>query len=242
MLRRMLRLGAKDRLVANVPAFDMLREAPARAGFVDDARYRALLRHLRPDLRVVVAIGFAFGWRIRSEVLTLQRSQVDLAAGTLRLEPGSTKNQDGRLVYMTSEVRQLLGEQLGRVDGLSRKLGRIIPDVFPHLTGRHQGTRIEEFRKAWKKARRAAGLPGLLVHDLRRSAVRAMEQCGVPRSVAMKITGHRTEAVYRRYAIVSDADLREAARRMGSGTLPGTLTAVRENGVAQTSDMLATSR
>jgi hypothetical protein len=42
-----------------------------------------------------------------------------------------------------------------------------------------------------------------------------------PRSVAMKITGHRTEAVYRRYAIVSDADLQEAARRL-TGTIPGT--------------------
>ena len=38
---------------------------------------------------------------------------------------------------------------------------------------------------------------------------------------AMKITGHRTEAVYRRYAIVSDADLQEAARKL-TGTIPGT--------------------
>ena len=44
----------------------------------------------------------------------------------------------------------------------------------------------------------------------------------MPRSVAVKITGHRTEAVYRRYAIVSDADLREASERL-TGTIPGTV-------------------
>jgi hypothetical protein len=41
-----------------------------------------------------------------------------------------------------------------------------------------------------------------------------MEQAGVSRSVAMKLTGHKTEAVYRPYAIVSQADLEEAARRL----------------------------
>jgi hypothetical protein len=52
--------------------------------------------------------------------------------------------------------------------------------------------------------------------------VRNLERRGIPRSVATKITGHRTESVYRRYAIVSDADLREAARKL-TGTIPGTI-------------------
>ena len=73
----------------------------------------------------------------------------------------------------------------------------------------------------WIAACKAAGLPGVLIHDLRRSAVRNMEQAGVPRSVATKLTGHKTEAVYRRYAIVSDADLAAAARRI-EGRLPVT--------------------
>jgi hypothetical protein len=55
---------------------------------------------------------------------------------------------------------------------------------------------------------------GLLFHDLRRSAVRNLERGCIPRSVGMKITGHKTEAVYRRYAIVSETDLTQAVDRL----------------------------
>jgi integrase len=75
---------------------------------------------------------------------------------------------------------------------------------------------VLDLRKAWASACRKAGRPGVLFHDLRRSAVRNMEQAGVPRSVATKITGHKTESVYRRYAIVSDADLAAAAQKLAA--------------------------
>ena len=103
-------------------------------------------------------------------------------------------------------------------------MGRVIPFLFPHLKGRHRGTPRREFRKAWASACKAAGVPGMLKHDFRRTAVRNMERSGVPRSVATKLTGHKTEAVYRRYAIVSDTDLREASLRIDAGTFSGTLT------------------
>ena len=65
-------------------------------------------------------------------------------------------------------------------------------------------------------------MPGHLLHDFRRTAVRNLERRGVARSVAMQITGHKTESVYRRCAIVSDADLEEAARKL-AGTITGTV-------------------
>jgi integrase len=108
------------------------------------------------------------------------------------------------------------------VKTLERQLGRIVPSLFPHLgTGARAGQPRRDFRKAWATACRQAGVPGRYRHDFRRTAVRNMERRGVPRSVATKITGHKTESVYRRYAIVSDADLREATRRL-VGTIPGT--------------------
>ena len=151
---------------------------------------------------------------MRSEVLTLERRHVDLRAGTVRLDPGSTKNSEGRIVYLTPELKTLLAEQLDRVHRLGRRLGRVVPYVFPNLSGRYVGHRRGDFRKAWATACRKAGCPGMLKHDFRRTAVRNLETAGVPRSVAMKITGHKTESVYRRYAIVSDADLQDAVRRL----------------------------
>ena len=71
-------------------------------------------------------------------------------------------------------------------------------------------------RRSWKTACEKAGVPGRLLHDLRRSAVRNLERAGVSRSVAMKMTGHKTESVYRRYAIVSESDLRKAAVKLAA--------------------------
>jgi len=77
-----------------------------------------------------------------------------------------------------------------------------------------------DFRKAWRTTRPKAGVPGRLRHDFRRTAVRNMVNAGVPERVAMKVTGHRTRAVFGRYHIVSPADLQDVARRL-AGTFQG---------------------
>jgi len=71
-------------------------------------------------------------------------------------------------------------------------------------------------RRSWGSACRKAGVPGLILHDLRRSAVRNLERAGISRSVAMKLTGHKTENVYRRYVIVAESDLLEAGRKLSA--------------------------
>jgi integrase len=102
----------------------------------------------------------------------------------------------------------MLTTPVERVKALERRLGQIIPWLFPHLDKNgHQGERRTKLRKVWQTACRKAGVAGRIPHDFARTAVRNLERSAIPRSVAMKITGHRTEAVYRRYAIVSDADL-----------------------------------
>lgn len=217
-LIRMLRLGYERDKVVKLPRIHKLTEAPPRAGFFERADFEAVRRHLRPDLQGAVTIAHSYGWRMQSEVLALTLSQVDLGAGTLRLNPGGSKTGEGRIVYLSAEVRVMLEEQLERVRTLSRKLGRVIPYLFPHLpNGRFQGVRIRDFRKSWTSACKAVGLCGMLRHDLRRTAARNLIRSGVPEVVSMRITGHRTRAVFDRYNIVSPADLQDAARKMADG-------------------------
>lgn len=78
-----------------------------------------------------------------------------------------------------------------------------------------EGKQIGEFRKSWATACALAEVPELLFHDLRRTAGRRLEDAGIPRSVAMRITGHKTESMDLRYAGVRNSrDLQDAARKV----------------------------
>ncbi len=231
VLGRMLRLAYESGKLLRLPVVHRPKEAGPRQGFFEYDQYEAVRRHLvRPHLQVATAIAYAFGWRTQSEVLTLERRQLDLDAGTLRLEPGCTKNLDGRVVYLPPDLKALIAAQVERVKALERKLGRIIPFLFPHLSGQRAGKRIRDFRKAWATACREAGVPGRLRHDFRRTAVRNMVNARVPERVAMTITGHRTRSVFDRYHIVSPGDLQDAARAL-TGITTG-ITADRRRGSA----------
>jgi integrase len=77
-----------------------------------------------------------------------------------------------------------------------------------------EGEPIRQFRTAWKSACESAGVPELKFHDLRRTAVRNMRRAGVPRVMRMRITGHRTDSMERRYNIVDIEDIKTARQLM----------------------------
>ncbi len=201
-LKRMYKLGlmCTPPKVTQVPHIPMLREDNTRTGFFEHGKFQELMKHLPEHLKPVCFFAYCSGWR-REEILSLQWTQVDLSQGIVRLEPGTTKNKDGRTLYMEPQLWQMMR-------GLHVKKQARCQFVF-HL----QGRRIGSFRKVWNTACKKAGVPGMLFHDLRRTAVRNMVRAGIPERVVMAISGHRTRAVFDRYNIVSAEDLSKAAKK-----------------------------
>ena len=197
-----------ERYHGRVPKIPMLQERNVRQGFFDDAMVEAVLAKLPAPLRSVVQFAYVTGWRVQSEVLPIEWRHVDREAREVRLEPGTTKNAAGRVFPFTEALKTLFDGLWAEHEGLKTR-GTICRFVF-----HRNGKRMRTLKGAWAIACRDAGHPGMLLHDLRRSAVRNMERAGLSRSVAMQLTGHRTEAVYRRYAITSEADLREGVERL----------------------------
>jgi integrase len=181
-LKRMFRLAAKAKLISwdHVPHIPMLPEAPPRAGFFEPEQFEAVLRHLPPEVRLIARFGYETGWRLQ-EIITMEWRQIDLQGGTARLDPGTTKNREGRLAYLSPALLEALQAQDAATRELELKRGRIIPWVF-----HRQGKQILRFLGRWRTACTKSGCPGRLFHDLRRTAVRNMVRAGVPERVAMQ--------------------------------------------------------
>jgi integrase len=211
-LKRMFTLGLRAGKVAHRPYFPSIEVRNTRTGFFEETEILAVLGRLPCDLSALIEFVALTGWRI-GEAKSLTWRQVDLAAGTVRLEPGTTKNDEGRTfpVGALPRLDALLRAQREHTSVLERDHGTLIPWVF-----HRKGKPIRSIHGAWQRACREAEVPGRLIHDLRRTAVRRFERAGVPRSVAMKLSGHKTESIYRRYAIVSEADLAEGVRKVAS--------------------------
>jgi integrase len=222
-LRRGFTLAKRAGKVAAIPTFPQLDADRVRTGFFEDGDVAAVRAELSEDLQPVLDFGWLTGWR-KGEITTLRWSQVDFKAGVVRLEVGSTKNNQGREFPFGAfpPLRALLERQRDRTRAAERRLGQIIPHVF-----HRDGKPVRDFFTAWasacvRAARDAKGaivrpqVVGRLFHDLRRSAVRRLEKAGVPRSVAMKLTGHKTESVYTRYAIVASQDLRDGVAKLAA--------------------------
>lgn len=218
-LKRMFSLAVQAGKLHAKPHIPMLQENNTRRGFFEREQFESVRAHLPEPIRNVVTFAYLTGWRLRSEILSLEWRQVDWPGRVVRLDPGTTKNREGRSFPFTMALEALLTEQLAAHERL-KKAGRLVPLVF-----HRDADRIRTFRGAWQSACTAAGVQGRILHDFRRTAVRNLERAGVPRSAAMAMVGHKTEAIYRRYAIVDAGVLREAAAKIDSaaGTMPGTI-------------------
>ena len=236
VLRRSFRYGKQctPPLVHNVPHFGLAKENNARQGFIEDHQFDRMAEEAVKEglwLRAFIEAAYTYGWR-RGELVGkngLRVRQVDLHGAALRLDPGTTKNGEGREVPITNpallEMLRALGDGKGPND---------------HVFTREDGSPVLDFRGAWQNlcARSGTGrwvckteacpaptdegakkclecgcdrrYEGLIVRDFRRSAARRMQQSGTPENVIMDIGGWKTPDMFRRYAIVNNDDKRRA--------------------------------
>jgi integrase len=218
ILKRMFRLAMEAGKLLHRPHVPILEERNTRKGFFELEMLESVLAHLPGALQPVIEFAYITGWRIPSEVLTLQWRQVDFKAGEVRLDPETTKNREGRVFPMTDDLRALLDSRYAEHQRLRLK-GQIVPWVFFRMVATKRGgpkepRPIKAFSKAWAAACLAGGCPGRIPHDLRRTAVRNMIRRSVPERVAMQLAGHKTRSVFDRYNIVSSGDLRTAAAQL----------------------------
>ena len=159
------------------PPFPQIVVKNMRTGFFERAHFEAVRSHLPEAFRGPVTFACLTGWSVPSEILTLRWKQGDFSAGIVRLEPWTTKNDEGRVFPfgVLPELASLLRMQWEDTLSLEMTTGQTIPTVF-HWNDR--GT-IKPIH------------PKVLYHRWKEACRRA----GVSRSVAMKLTGHKTKTV-----------------------------------------------
>jgi len=211
-LRRGLNILREDGKLAAVPKIRLHKEPGARTGFLEPAKFTELLRALPSYLRPLIAMLYWSGVR-KGEALAIDWTQVDLQRREIRLTDDQAKTGEARVLPLHPEVVALLQDR-------EPKHGPVFDAA--------------NLRTEWEKACAAVGLgkrvkvegpaydwhqyTGLRLHDLRRSAVRNMRVLGnVPETVAMKISGHKTRAVFDRYNIVTTGDLHAAMQAVAVG-------------------------
>lgn len=184
-----------------VPYFPIVAETNIRKGFMSDEQYDKLRDELPAELKALFVTAYITGLR-RGEITAIQWPQIDFEAGLITLEKGETKNDEPRSVPI------LDGDMLDLLTAARKERDENHPHS-PWVFSRN-GERILDFRWAWDEACKRAGVPGLHFHDLRRTAVRNMRRAGIPQVIRMKISGHKTDSMERRYNIVDADDLQMA--------------------------------
>src|SRR6185437_8976023 len=194
-----LAYDAQPRMVPRKLSFSRLKESKPCQGFIGEAEYQRLMKHCEQTwLKAFLCVGFRTGMRA-GEMLALRVADIDLGAGFIRIH--DSKNGESRSVPIRFDMR----EHLTRIiDGKQRDAA-----LFTRPDGK---TPVANYHWDWNDATAKAEI-GITVHDLRRSAVRAMAQAGIDQAVAMKISGHKTISMWNRYNIVDEARLREAAKK-----------------------------
>lgn len=224
-LRQAFNLAAKRKpaKLTRAPFIPMLNEDNARQGFFEGDEFASVVANLPAPVDDIALFAYLSGWR-KGEILSLRWDAVDRQGREIKLR--TSKSGRPRTLPLEGELADLVLEKRWRAREFAREDGTTALSEFVFHAG--DGRAVVDFKRSWATACDKVGLakrvtdaegkvikvvPLRIFHDLRRTAVRDMIRAGVPQSVAMRISGHKTGAIFTRYDITSEADKREALRR-----------------------------
>ena len=157
-----LAYGSDPPLVARVPYIEKLEEQNVREGFVEPDQYLKLREALPKRLQCLLVVGYHVGCR-KGELLKVCRDQIDLRHGEIRLTEGQTKGKKARTLPIYGEMRPWLEMQLAELEHWWPSCRWVF---------HHNGRRLDPHLSGWRECCKKVGLPALMFHDLRRSAVK----------------------------------------------------------------------
>lgn len=209
LLGQAFKLAVEHKRLSLAPKIKRLPDDAVREGFFESAEFEKVVRHLPNDIKDFARFAYLSAWR-KSEIASLEWSDVDLAGRMIHLKATHSKNRKPRKVALEGELWEIVQRRLALKETLTDHGVAAHALVFR----RADNMPVGDFRKAWNSALKAAKIPKRVFHDLRRSGIRNMVRGGVSETVAMRISGHRTRSIFQRYDITAEADLREAAKKI----------------------------
>jgi integrase len=211
LLRKMFNWGVRKRLLDSSPfkigtesAVALLKETPRAVRFTSDDDERRLLDAAGPHLRDVLIALLDTACR-PGEILSLQWGNVSLERGEFVIVAGKEKTRTGRVVPLTTRLREVLQRRRVRPDGHPHG-----PDAY--VFGNEVGERRRSVREAFERARAKAGMPWLQLRDLRREASSRYTEAGVPVHYVSKLLGHTNLSTTSRYLAIQTPGLHQAVR------------------------------
>jgi len=230
LLGQAFKVAIQNKQLSLAPFIPRLSEVGnERQGFFETADFEAVVAKLPEHLRDFSRFGFLTGWR-KGSIESLRWA--DVGEDTIYLRAENSKTRKPETMPLEGELQDIIDRRRAAAVLQSENA----PSRFAEFVFHRSGQPIGDFRKAWASACVSAGLgkmvcpkcagegsspicddckmstrySGKIFHDFRRTASRNMISAGVPQAVAMKITGHRTDSMFRRYAIVNEEQKREA--------------------------------
>ena len=203
ILKHCLSLAAKRRLVVTNPAKLVPLPCPEneRDRILSPNEWERLFAAAAGHLKPILLVAYQLGMR-QGEILNLTWDQVDFNRQLIKLRRIDTKTKDSRDIPMTPAVIEEL-QRLNKVRQLH------CSSVFLY-----DGHSIQRIKRGFEGACKRAGIEDFRFHDLRHCAATNLRRAGVDTITAMKIIGHKSEKMHRRYNSVSDTDLSQATQKL----------------------------